>query len=166
MSDIIKQTDIVMATNGGHEGFRVGDYIADKHYDSFYVIDGIEERTSDGKHSVTFYNCMGVNPVTLKRDGEDRAMSESQLKEYYIVLDGDPIKLRDICHRILNEGASIEDYAEINETALMTLGNKQSLIALRSPAYSKESSEMEAPNIVERARDLYAGAQNPVLGVI
>ena len=132
MSNIIKHTDIVLATNGGHEGFRVGDYITDKRYESFYVIDGIEERAFEDKHSVTFYNCRGVNPVTLQRDGEDRDMSESQLKEYYIVLDGDPTKLRDMCHRILNEGASIEDYAESNETALMTLGNKQSLIALRS----------------------------------
>lgn len=132
MSNIIKYTDIVLATNGGHEGFRVGDYITDKRYESFYVIDGIEERTFDDKHSVTFYNCRGVNPVTLQRDGEDSGISESQLKEYYIVLDGDPTKLRDMCHRILNEGASIEDYAESNETALMTLGNKQSLIALRS----------------------------------
>ena len=132
MSNIIKHTDIVLATNGGHEGFRVGDYITDKRYESFYVIDGIKERPFDDKHSVTFYNCKGVNPVTLQRDGDDMDISESQLKEYYIVLDGDPTKLRDMCHHILNEGASIEDYAESNETALMTLGNKQSLIALRS----------------------------------
>ena len=132
MSNIIKHTDIVLATNGGHEGFRVGDYITDKRYESFYVIEGIEERTFDDKHSVTFYNFRGVNPVTLQCNGDDRDISESQLKEYYIVLDGDPTKLRDMCHRILNEGASIEDYAESSETALMTLGNKQSLIALRS----------------------------------
>ena len=98
MSNIIKQTDIVMATNGGHDGLRANDYITDKRYESFDVIDGIEERTYDGKHSVTFYNCMGVNPVTLKRDGEDMAMSESQLKEYYEaehgVKQGDPIKTR------------------------------------------------------------------------
>jgi len=129
-NNIIKHTDIGLATKQSHEGFRVGDYITDSHFEAFFRLESIETRRwDDSDHEV--YVCKGVNPITLELDGHDRTMSIDELTRYYHVVDADVVKLRDIAHRVLNEGASIEDMQESSDTSLMALGNKQSLIALR-----------------------------------
>lgn len=130
MSNIIKHSDVVLATKQSHEGFRIGDYITDSHFEAFYRLESIETRRwGDSDHEV--YVCKGVNPITLELDGNDRDMDLDGLTRYYQVVDADVVKLRDIAHRVLNEGASIEDMQESSDTSLMALGNKQSLIALR-----------------------------------
>ena len=129
MSNIIKHSDVVLATKQSHDGFRIGDYITDSRFEAFYLIESVETRQWDGRdHEV--YVCKGVNPITLEMDGNDRNMSIDEL-DYYQVVDADVVKLRDIAHRVLNEGACIEDMQESSDTSLMALGNKQSLIALR-----------------------------------
>ena len=130
MSNIIKHSDVVLATKQSHEGFRIGDYITDSHFEAFYRLESIETRRwGNSDHEV--YVCKGVNPITLELDGNDRDMDIDELTRYYQVVDADVVKLRDIAHRVLNEGASIEDMQESSDTSLMALGNKQSLIALR-----------------------------------
>ena len=130
MSNIIKHSDVVLATKQPHEGFRIGDYITDSRFEAFYLIESVETRQWDGRdHEV--YVCKGVNPITLEMDGNDRNLGIDELTRYYQVVDADVVKLRDIAHRVLNEGASIEDMQESSDTSLMALGNKQSLIALR-----------------------------------
>lgn len=130
MSKIIKHSDVVLATKQPHDGFRIGDYITDSHFEAFYRLESIETRRwGDSDHEV--YVCKGVNPITLEMDGNDRNMDLDDLTRYYQVVDADVVKLRDIAHRVLNEGASIEDMQESSDTSLMALGNKQSLIALR-----------------------------------
>lgn len=44
MSDIIKYTDIVLASKQSHEGFRIGDYITDSQFEAFYRLESIETR--------------------------------------------------------------------------------------------------------------------------
>lgn len=129
-SNIIKYSDVVLATKQSHEGFRIGDYITDSRFEAFYLIESVGTRQLDGRgHEV--YVCKGVNPITLELDGNDRNLSIDELTRYYQVVDADVVKLRDIAHRVLNDGASIDDMRESSDTSLMALGNKQSLIALR-----------------------------------
>lgn len=130
MADIIKHTDLLAASTSSHKGFRVGDYITDRHSNSFYKIDGTE-KVSHNEHETLYYVCIGINPITLLPDGEDRKMSENELNEYYHVLSIDAVKVRDIAHKVMFEGAEVEQFEESGENALMTLGNKQSLISLR-----------------------------------
>lgn len=130
MSNIIKHSDVVLATKQPHDGFRIGDYITDSQFEAFYRLESIETRRwGDSDHEV--YVCKGVNPITLELDGNDRDMDLDGLTRYYQVVDADVVNLRDIAHRVLNDGASIEDMQESSDTSLMALGNKQSLIALR-----------------------------------
>lgn len=127
MADIIKHTDLMDARTNEHEGFHVGDYITDRSNNNFYKIAG----TKDCGNGCQTYICKGVNPITLELDGQDTTMSESSLKDYYHVLNIDPAKVRDMAHKIMFEGAQVEEFQESSENALMTLGNKQSLISLR-----------------------------------
>lgn len=130
MADIIKHTELLDASTNAHDGFRVGDYITNSHADSFYQICSTETKKC-GDDEVLFYVCIGINPITLQKDGTDRNISEREIKEYYHVLNVDAIKIRDIAHKVMFDGAQMEEFQESGETALMTLGNKQSLIALR-----------------------------------
>ena len=81
---------------------------------------------------VDWFSYEGINPITLEKDGDRRSSSINELNSYYHVLEGDPTRLRDMAHRIIHEGASVEDFTESSDTSLMALGNKQSLVALRS----------------------------------
>ena len=127
MADIIKHTDLLAASTSSHKGFRVGDYITDRHSNSFYKIDGTE-KVCYNEHETLYYVCIGINPITLLPDGEDRKISENELNEYYHVLSIDAVKVRDIAHKVMFEGAEVEQFEESGENALMTLGNKQSLM--------------------------------------
>lgn len=130
MAEIIKQTDLLATNKSSHKGFCVGDYITDGHNDYFFRIENIETKCHN-EHKTLYYSCIGINPITLQPNGDDREMSESNLNEYYHVLNIDAIKVRDIAHKVMFEGAQIEEFEESKENALMALGNKQSLISLR-----------------------------------
>ena len=134
MSDIIKRTTVSEAAKQKHEGFCVGDYVTNKYRDCLYLITGITTRDS-----FKFYHCTEINPVTLDKQ-ETTDMSESTINEFYTVLDADIKKLHDLAQRILHDGATIEDIQESSENVLMTLGNKQSLVALRSSIEESQHS--------------------------
>ena len=158
---IIKRTDIVAAmTKDDEKDFQIGDYITDRQNEDFYRIDDIGIRkSSDGKESWKVYHITEINPITLqpsnkwRDDGEPdirkREMSESEMNEYYFKVCGDVMKLRDMAHSIMFEGAAIEEYTESSENALMTLGDKQSLIALRGQVEEAERSIQKVKNYCE-----------------
>ena len=158
---IIKRADIVAAmTKDDEKNFQIGDYITDRQHEDLYLITDIRTRQSDDKKQTwTFYHVTEINPITLqpfnkwKDEGEpdvhERDLSLSELNEYYFKICGDIIKLRDMAHGIMFENASIEDYQESSETALMTLGDKQSLIALREQAEEAERSIQKVKNYCE-----------------
>ena len=158
---IIKRADIVAAmTKDDEKNFQIGDYITDRQHEDLYLITDIRTKQSDDKKQTwTFYHVTEINPITLqpfnkwKDEGEpdvhERDLSLSELNEYYFKICGDIIKLRDMAHGIMFENASIEDYQESSETALMTLGDKQSLIALREQAEEAERSIQKVKNYCE-----------------
>lgn len=132
MAEIIRHTEIVEAMHRDPEkNFSVGNYIADSHDENLYKITDFRTRQlRDGVYE--YYVIKHINPATLETFGEDSESGVDSMKNYYHVVEGDITRLRDMAHRIINEGASIEDFAESSDTSLMVLGDKQSLVALRS----------------------------------
>lgn len=132
MNDIIKHTEIAEAMkHDTGKDFKVGAYITDSMSESLFLITKTEWRTV-GDEQVEYFFYEGLNPITLEKNGENRSCNIDDLRRYYCVLEGDVTRLRDMAHRVLHEGAGIEEFAESSDTSLMALGNKQSLIALRS----------------------------------
>lgn len=133
MADIIKHTEIVGAMQPTNEkDFQVGCYIVDNHAENLFIITKKELHEYRNGEKVDWFSYEGINPITLEKDGDRRSSSINELNSYYHVLEGDPTRLRDMAHRIIHEGASVEDFTESSDTSLMALGNKQSLVALRS----------------------------------
>lgn len=132
MNDIIKHTEITDATqrNIGND-FKVGAYVIDSYSEHLYLITKMEYRTIRDEQ-VEWFSYEGINPITLEKNGDNHVSSINELKNYYRVLEGEATSLRDMAHRILNDGANIEEFAESSDTSLMAMGNKQTLIALRS----------------------------------
>ena len=131
MADIIKHKELLTASTNSHDGFCVGDYITDRRNECFYRIDSKKTKSFGEGREVVFFVCVGINPITLQLDGGDRELSENELCNYFHVLNVDATKTRDIAHKIMFEGAQVEEFEESGENTLMTLGNKQSLISLR-----------------------------------
>lgn len=132
MNNIIKHTEIteVMQHDTGKD-FKVGAYITDSRSETLFLITKTEWLTV-GDKQVEYFFYEGLNPITLEKNGDNRSCNIDDLRRFYRVLEGDVTRLRDMAHRILHDGASIEEFAESSDTSLMALGNKQSLIALRS----------------------------------
>lgn len=132
MGDIIKHTEIAEAMQRDMgKDFKVGAYIVDSYSEHLFLITKMEYRTIRDEQ-VEWFSYEGINPITLEKNDDNRVSSINELKEYYRVLEGDPTRLRDMAHRVLNDGASIEEFTESSDTSLMAMGNKQTLIALRS----------------------------------
>ena len=137
---IIKKEDLpVINKEVDPKDFHEGDYITDTHNEDFYVIDKIETVENSNGRPYTRYYVTQVNPLTLEREENTERfsdyISDDSMREYYRKLSGDVTKLRDVSHRIIFENATIEDISETqntDETALMALSDKQSLIAVRS----------------------------------
>lgn len=132
MGDIIKHTEIAEAMQRDMgKDFKVGAYIVDSYSEHLFLITKKEYRTIRDEQ-VEWFSYEGINPITLEKNDDNCVSSINELKEYYRVLEGDPTRLRDMAHRVLNDGASIEEFTESSDTSLMAMGNKQTLIALRS----------------------------------
>ena len=115
---IIKKTDLQLAVN---EELVVGGYLYDR--DGLYRIKAVND---DGSVVVD-----EVNPETLeayensfKKDYRITSM------EYYKVLGVDVEKIKSMAERLLN-GEPFEEFAESSDTALMSLGSKETLVVLR-----------------------------------
>lgn len=115
---IIKKTDLQLAVN---EELVVGGYLYGR--DGLYRIKAVND---DGSVVVD-----EVNPETLeayensfKKDYRITSM------EYYKVLGVDVEKIKSMAERLLN-GEPFEEFTESSDTALMSLGSKETLIILR-----------------------------------
>lgn len=118
---IIKKTDLQLAVN---EELAVGGYLYDR--DRLYRISAIDD---DGNIIID-----EVNPETLEviADGwhNNYKLSPKSLKEYYKVLGADAADIKRLAERLLN-GEAIEEFTESSDTALMSLGSKDTLVILR-----------------------------------
>lgn len=115
---IIKKTDLQLAVN---EELVVGGYLYGR--DGLYRIKAVND---DGSVVVD-----EVNPETLeayensfKKDYRITSM------EYYKVLGVDVEKIKSMAERLLN-GEPFEEFTESSDTALMSLGSKETLVVLR-----------------------------------
>ena len=124
---IIKKTDLQLAVN---EELKVGCYLYD----------------NDGVYKVTAMNDDGsviineVSVLTLEMLGEEHKkryyckvnhkVSKDDLDRRYKVLGTDAEKIKQLAERLLN-GEAIEEFTESSDTALMSLGSKDTLMILR-----------------------------------
>lgn len=135
MTDIIKTNTLLSLSNNiEHEKFQVGDYVTDNRNTELYHLVSCETKTSSNG-SYRIFSFEDINPITLeiipRKMGN--TIAEDTLQEYYHILNVDPLKMRSVAHKIVFEGAKIEDFnVTSEETSLMALNNKQTLIALRS----------------------------------
>jgi hypothetical protein len=120
MNGIIKKTDLQLTIN---EGLAVGGYLYDR--DSIYRIKAVND---DGSIIVDT-----VNPETLEvidnTFKKDFRIGKGDL-HYYNVLGVDVEKIKQMAERLLN-GEAFEEFTESSDTALMSLGSKETLMILR-----------------------------------
>lgn len=120
-TSIIRKSDLTLAVS---EKLMVGGYLYDR--ERLYQISAIKE---DGGVIVD-----EINPITLEvtKDGyyKDYHISKSSLEEYYKVLGADAVEIKALAERVLN-GETIEEFTESDDTALMSLNNKETLLALK-----------------------------------
>jgi len=118
---IIKKSDLQVAVN---EELKVGSYLYDR--DGLYRIKAIRD---DGRIITD-----EVNPETLEViEGSWRnnaSHDAKSLTEHYKVLGTDASAIKSLAERLIN-GETIEDFAESSDTALMSLGSKETLMILR-----------------------------------
>ena len=120
MNGIIKKTDLQLTVD---EGLAVGGYLYDR--DSIYRIKAVND---DGSVVVDT-----VNPETLEVIDDDFKKDYRIGKDslhYYSVLGVDVEKIKQMAERLLN-GETFEEFTESSDTALMSLGSKDTLMILR-----------------------------------
>lgn len=120
MNGIIKKADLQLAVN---EELKVGCYLYDR--DDIYRIKAVND---DGSVVVDT-----VNPETLEvidnTFKKDYRIGKDNL-HYYSVLGVDVEKIKQMAERLLN-GETFEEFTESSDTALMSLGSKDTLMILR-----------------------------------
>ncbi len=130
------------------KNFQVGDYITDSHYEELYLIEDIYEKTYEDR-THRYAKLVEINPITFQKCNDPNKFSKDSvdfesLKNYYVRFLGDISKTKDAAHKIMFEGANIEenetDASNSDEFALMSRNNKNTLIALREEAEKAERS--------------------------